>query len=61
MRFKAIVIAVLMVLFLILLAQNTQVVTFKVFFWELSMSRIVLLLLFGFVGFLVGFILRKVK
>jgi uncharacterized integral membrane protein len=61
MRLKTVVIAVLVLFFGILLAQNTQVVTFQFLFWELSMSRIVVLLLSGLVGFVLAYILRKLK
>ena len=61
MRLKTIVIAVLFILFVILLAQNTLIVTVKLLFWELSMSRIVLLLLSVLIGFLLGFIVRKFR
>ena len=61
MRLKTMLILVLIVLFCILLAQNTQVVSIKLLFWELSMSRIVLLILTGLIGFFLGYIVRKWK
>jgi len=54
---------VLVALFLILLFQNTQVVTLKIYFWEIAMSQIILIpfvLLMGFVaGYLVARFTRK--
>jgi len=58
MKPKTITILILGALLLIILLQNTQVVSVRFLFWKLSMSRIILLpliLLFGFVGgFFVG-------
>ena len=62
-NFKVIVVLVLVALFLILLFQNTQVVTLKIYFWEIAMSQIILIpfvLLMGFVaGYLVARFTRK--
>ena len=48
----------LAVLCLILLIQNSQVVSFNVLFWKISMSRIIafplLILLGGIVGYILG-------
>lgn len=42
------------VLYLILVAQNTEVATFKFFFWEVTMPRVILLTLMALLGFVVG-------
>jgi len=51
-------IAALATLCLILLIQNAQVVSFNVFFWKISMSRIIafplLVLVGGFIGYVLG-------
>ena len=58
MRARSVVITVLLILSLTLVAQNTEVVSFRLWFWTLQMSRVLLLagsLLVGVViGLLVG-------
>jgi uncharacterized integral membrane protein len=51
-RFVAIVI--LVVLTLVIVFQNTQMVTFRLFFWNISMSQIILIPLMLLIGFVVG-------
>ena len=60
MSFKGVIILVLVVLCLVVFFQNTEVVTFKLFFWELSMSRIILLLITLIVGIVIGYVLTTV-
>ena len=60
MRPKFIVVLVLIALFLIILIQNTQVVTLRLFFWNVGMSQIILIPLAMAIGFVVGFIVSKV-
>jgi uncharacterized integral membrane protein len=52
---KLIIALVLIVLVVILLFQNTEVVTLKIYFWEISMSQIILIPLVLFIGFLAGY------
>lgn len=59
MKAKTIIILIIAALFLIILLQNTQVVTLRLYFWQLTMSRIVLLVVTLLVGFVVGFIVAK--
>lgn len=47
------------VLMLIVLLQNTQVVSVRFLFWELSMSRIILLPIIMIIGFVIGFFVGK--
>ena len=61
MKPKAIVVTVLIVLCLIVLLQNTQVVTMRFFFWEVSVSRILLLPLLIIVGFIIGYVTAKLE
>jgi len=56
---KKIALIVLGVLILVVLLQNTQVVSVRFLFWKLSMSRIILLPLFMLVGFIIGFFVGK--
>ncbi len=55
MRLKSISLIILGILFFVVLLQNTQVVSFRFLFWELSMSRIILLPLVMVTGFIIGF------
>lgn len=59
MRLKSKVMLVLVVLLLIFLFQNTQVVSIRFLFWELSMPRIIFMPLIALVGFVVGFLAGK--
>jgi uncharacterized integral membrane protein len=59
MKMKTIVILILAVLALILIIQNTEVVPIQILFWQLLMSRIILILLLLVIGFAIGFILAK--
>lgn len=59
MKVKTIIILVLAVLALILIVQNTEVVPIQILFWQLLMSRIILILLLLVIGFAIGFILAK--
>ena len=56
---KTIALLTAAILFLIILLQNTQVVSLRLFFWDISMSRIILLPLVLFIGFIIGFIVAK--
>lgn len=59
MKVKTIIILVLVVLALILIVQNTEVVPIQILFWQLLMSRIILILLLLVIGFAIGFIVAK--
>lgn len=49
----------LLVLFTIVVLQNTEMTTIKVFAWEFSASRIVVLVAPAVLGVVVGFLLAK--
>ena len=59
MKAKTIIILILIALFAIILIQNTQVVIVQLFFWKLSMSRIILISLSMLIGLLIGFLIGK--
>ena len=61
MSIKGVIILVLAVLCLVVFFQNTEVVTFKLFFWELSMSRIVMLLFTLIVGIIIGYVIATLR
>ena len=54
MKPKYIIIILLAILALIIALQNQEVVTFQLFFWTISMSRILVIIGFLFIGFLIG-------
>ena len=55
MKPKMIAILVFGILSLVVLLQNTQVVSVRFLFWKLSMSRIILLPLIMLLGSVIGF------
>jgi len=61
MKFKTIVILILVALFIIILVQNVQVVSLRFLFWDISMSRIIFIPLILIIGFILGFIAAKAK
>jgi len=59
MRLKFIIMLVLIALFLIILIQNTQVVTLRLFFWKVGMSQIILIPVTMAMGFVIGLIVAR--
>jgi len=51
--------SILSVVILLFLVQNTRVVSMQFLFWELQMSRVVLVLLVALIGFGIGFYTAK--
>lgn len=53
--------AVIILLFLcaVVLVQNMEVVSFKIFFWQVSMSRIIAFPLLILVGFIAGYFVGR--
>ena len=49
----------LIVLSLVIISQNTTVVTYKLLFWNISMSRIIIFPILISIGFLLGYIVGK--
>jgi uncharacterized integral membrane protein len=56
MKPKTIIVVILIVLALVIILQNTEVVTLRFLFWDLSMSRVILIPLLMLVGFVLGYI-----
>jgi len=56
MKPKVIAILVLILLLLVLVIQNSQAVTVRLFFWQISMSGIILFPLIFVIGALAGII-----
>jgi len=59
MRVRTVVILVLALLSLVVIVQNTEVVSVRILFWDLVMSRIILLALSIAVGVIIGFLLGR--
>ena len=58
-RWRLVGVLALVLLFAIVILQNTQIVDIRVLFWQLSMSRIILLLFSLVVGFVVGYYIKS--
>jgi putative membrane protein len=59
MNFKITLVLTLVGLCLIFLAQNIEVVTVSFLFWEMSMSRAVLIFFTLLIGFIIGWFLNS--
>ena len=59
MRPKTFIAVLLLILAIILLVQNTQVISIQFLLWKLSMSRIILLFFAMLIGFLLGYFTAK--
>ena len=57
MNFKITLVVILACLALIFVAQNIEVVTVRFLFWEISMSRAILLFFSLLIGFIIGWFL----
>ena len=58
-RVRSVAILVLVLLALVVMVQNTEVVSVRILFWDLEMSRIVLLTLSIAVGVIIGLLLGR--
>ncbi|HOI44866.1 MAG TPA: LapA family protein [Candidatus Aminicenantes bacterium] len=56
MKAKLVVALALVALLAVLFIQNTQNVTYRLYFWSVSISQMILVPLIALLGFLVGFI-----
>lgn len=61
MRPKVIVGIVLVILLVVLVAQNTASVTYRFLLWSVSMSQVILFPLAALIGFLLGFIVGSMS
>ncbi|MBU1050329.1 LapA family protein [Candidatus Bipolaricaulota bacterium] len=59
MRARSVVIVVLLILSLTLVAQNTEVVQFRAWFWTLEMSRVLMLAGSIVIGVIIGLLLGR--
>ena len=60
MKAQTIVVLVIIGLFLIVLIQNTHVVTLRLLFWKLEIAQIILVPLTMVIGFILGYLVAKV-
>lgn len=61
---RKIIVVIGVLLLLIIMLQNTQIITVNILFWKLDMSQIVLIFMATMIGLLVGYLasaLRKGK
>ncbi|MBN2514869.1 MAG: DUF1049 domain-containing protein [Deltaproteobacteria bacterium] len=56
---KFIIITIAVATLAVLLVQNAEVVSLKLFFWEISMSRIIFFPILILAGFIIGFAVAK--
>jgi uncharacterized integral membrane protein len=59
MKTKILIVAVLLVLLAIILFQNTQEVVFRIYFWKISMSQVILVPLAVLIGVFFGYFLGR--
>lgn len=59
MKPKIILVLILIIMAVIILIQNHEIVTYRIFFWRISMSQVILLPLALIVGFVIGYIVAK--
>jgi uncharacterized integral membrane protein len=59
MKTKVLIVLVLLILLAIVLFQNTQEVVYRIFFWKIAMSQVILVPLAVIVGFLFGYFIAK--
>jgi uncharacterized integral membrane protein len=56
---KLIALIVAAVLYLVIVAQNTEVVSVRLFFWDFSMARVILMTLMALFGFVIGYVVAR--
>jgi uncharacterized integral membrane protein len=61
MKPKTIILLILLLLCLVLLIQNTEVVTLQVFFWQITLSRILLIPILIVIGFVIGYLAAALR
>ena len=59
MKYKLTAIIVLILLAAIFIIQNATVVDIKIFFWTISISRILLMFIILIIGIIIGFLLNS--
>ena len=60
-RAKLVVAGILAVLCLVVFFQNLEAVTVRLFFWPVTMAKILLMLSMAFIGLVIGWILATLR
>jgi uncharacterized integral membrane protein len=58
---KIILVAVVLVLLGVLLAQNAGIVTYRLLFWTVSLSQVIIIPLVALVAFALGFVIGAAR
>jgi len=58
---KIILVLAVFVLLAVLLAQNTGIVTYRLLFWTVSLSQVIIVPLVALVGFVLGFVIGAAR
>ncbi|MGA2531845.1 MAG: LapA family protein [Candidatus Aminicenantales bacterium] len=61
MKTKIILVLAVFVLLAVLLAQNTGIVTYRLLFWTVSLSQVIIVPLVALVGFVLGFVIGAAR
>ena len=59
MKYKLVTVIVLVFLAVVFIVQNAAVVDIKVFFWTISISRILLMFILLIIGIVIGFLFNS--
>ena len=59
MKYKLAVVIVLVLMAVTLIAQNASMAEIKIFFWTISISRILLMFILLVIGIIVGYLLNS--
>jgi len=59
MKPKIVIIGILCIMAVILILQNSKVITIQLLFWTVSASGIIMILGLLFIGFLIGYLLGR--
>ncbi|MFO7676708.1 MAG: LapA family protein [bacterium] len=60
-RAKLVIAGILAILCLVVFFQNLETVTVQLFFWPVTMAKILLMLLMAFIGLVIGWILATLR
>ncbi|MGZ4886628.1 MAG: lipopolysaccharide assembly protein LapA domain-containing protein [Candidatus Aminicenantales bacterium] len=61
MKTKIILVLAVFALLAVLLAQNTGIVTYRLLFWTVSLSQVIIVPLVALVGFVLGFVIGTAR
>ena len=61
MKTKIILVLAVFALLAVLLAQNTGIVTYRLLFWTVSLSQVIIVPLVALIGFVLGFVIGAAR